>query len=137
MGIWIILRISFGNLELGEYILTQKKKKKELVEQWKIKNGPKNKVCFVCLYFIYFSVGRKQKPKTNCCIYIGSSICHSQISTLESGFRIAALCYLSLSPQIFVLKETSILWVLSLVTGRHLTLTTSANSDPPILLVLL
>ena len=28
-GIWIILRISFGNLELGEYILTQKKKKKK------------------------------------------------------------------------------------------------------------
>ena len=28
-GIWIILRISFGNLELGEYILTPKKKKKK------------------------------------------------------------------------------------------------------------
>ena len=26
-GIWIILRISFGNLELGEYILTPKKKR--------------------------------------------------------------------------------------------------------------
>ena len=31
VGIWIILRISFGNLELGEYILTQKKKKKKRI----------------------------------------------------------------------------------------------------------